>query len=57
MYFDTLLLAESRRDKYLNLYEGFSINDGERYKSNKKGIKDKYFCTIYVKDPDLFKTK
>lgn len=57
MYFNTLLLAESRRDKYLNLYEGFSINDGERYKSNKKGIKDKYFCTIYVKDTTLFKNK
>ena len=56
-YLDTGLLAYSRRDKYLNLYEGFSINDGERYKSNKKGIKDKYFCTIYVKDTDLFKTK
>ena len=56
MYFDTLLLAESRRDKYLNLYEGFPINDGERYKSKRKGEKDKYYQSIYVKDPDLFKS-
>jgi hypothetical protein len=57
MYFDTLLLADSRRDKYLNLYEGISFNDGQRYISNKKGIEDKYFCSIYVKDPTLFKNR
>lgn len=57
MYFDTSLLAVSRRDKYLKLYEGISLYDGERYKSNKKGIEDKYFCTIYVKDSTLFKNK
>ena len=55
-YLDTGLLAYSRRDKYLNLYEGFPINDGERYKSKRKGEKDKYYQSIYVKDPDLFKS-
>ena len=55
-YLDTGLLAYSRRDKYLNLYEGFPINDGERYKSKRIGEKDKYYQSIYVKDPDLFKS-
>lgn len=55
-YLDTGLLAYSRRDKYLNLYEDFPINDGERYKSKRKGEKDKYYQSIYVKDPDLFKS-
>lgn len=56
-YLDTVLLAYSRRDKNLNLYEGISIDDGERYKSKRKGDKDKYYQSIYVKDPDLFKNK